>query len=184
MSDQYTGAVTRATLAQEDRRVEVLRGAYPVLAAIQEPAWLDVLERARTIQVPAGRLFLKAGDCCDGFVLLLEGAVRVYQLSNDGRTMTLYRVNPGEICILSLNSLIQKQPFTAFAETESAVYGLCITSQDFLTAMRVSEIFPVKCWLNWLNTIAIDGPGPGHGFQPPGHAPGLPARATVRACPC
>lgn len=55
--------------------------------------------------------------------------------------MTLYRVNPGEICILSLNSLIQKQPFTAFAETESAVYGLCITYQDFLTAMRVSEIF-------------------------------------------
>jgi CRP/FNR family transcriptional regulator len=120
---------------------EALQGSYPALAAIQDPAWLEVLERARTVQVPANTLFLKEGDNCEGFVLLLEGVVRIYQLAKDGRTVTLYRVNPGEICILSLNSLVQNQPFSAFAETESAVTGLGLSSKDFMTAMQSSEPF-------------------------------------------
>lgn len=120
---------------------EALRASYPELAEIREPAWLEILDRARSVQVPANTLFLNEGDNCDGFVLLLEGVVRVYQLAKDGRTVTLYRVNPGEICILSLNSLVQKQPFMAFAETESAVTGLGLSARDFMAAMRVSEPF-------------------------------------------
>lgn len=129
-------------LARESTRwSEALRSTYPALAEIQEPAWFEILERARSVHVPANTRFLKEGDHCDGFVLVLEGVVRIYQLAKDGRTVTLYRVNPGDICILSLNSLVQNQPFTAFAETESAVNGLGLSSRDFMTAMRVSESF-------------------------------------------
>jgi len=120
---------------------EVLQATYPALAEIQEPDWLEILARARPVHVPDNTLFLNEGDSCDGFVLILEGVVRIYQLAKDGRTVTLYRVNPGDICILSLNSLVQNQPFTAFAETESAVSGLGLSAQDFMSAMRVSESF-------------------------------------------
>lgn len=129
-------------LASESTRwSEALQSTYPALAEIREPAWLEILERARTVQVPANTRFLNEGDSCDGFVLVLEGVVRIYQLAKDGRTVTLYRVSPGDICILSLNSLVQNQPFTAFAETESVVRGLGLSSRDFMTAMRVSESF-------------------------------------------
>lgn len=141
MGDHPAGSASGAILPQSTYWSERLRNAYPALADIEEPAWLDILDRARPIKVPANTLFLKDGERCEGFVLLLEGVVRVYQLAKDGRTVTLYRVTPGGICILSLNSLIQTQPFTAFAETESAVSGLGISSRDFLTAMRLSESF-------------------------------------------
>jgi CRP/FNR family transcriptional regulator len=120
---------------------EAFQAAYPELAGIREPAWLEILARARPVHVPANTLFLKEGESCEGFVLLLEGVVRIYQLAQDGRSVTLYRVTPGEICILSLNSLVQQQPFSAFAETESEVMGLGLSSQDFMMAMRVSEVF-------------------------------------------
>jgi CRP/FNR family transcriptional regulator len=120
---------------------EALQATYPELAAIREPGWLEIIERARPVRVPANTRFLNEGDRCDGFVLVLEGVVRIYQLAKDGRSATLYRVHPGDICILSLNSLVQKQPFTAFAETESDVSGLGLSDQDFMRAMRVSESF-------------------------------------------
>lgn len=120
---------------------EALQAAYPELAGIQEPKWLEILARARNVQVPANTLFLHEGDSCDGFVLVLEGVVRIYQLAEDGRMVTLYRVTPGDICILSLNSLVQQQPFTAFAETEAEVRGLGLSAQDFMAALQVSESF-------------------------------------------
>lgn len=132
-----TGAGTPATAHWS----EVLQATYPALAEIRDPAWFDILERARPVHVPANTLFLNEGDNCDGFVLVLEGMVRIYQLAKDGRSVTLYRVTPGDICILSLNSLVQNQPFAAFAETESAVSGLGLSAQDFMLAMRCSESF-------------------------------------------
>lgn len=141
MNEHQQASKSGAIASEAARWSEALQSTYPALADIQEPAWLEILARARAVHVPANTLFLNEGDCCDGFVLVLEGVVRIYQLAKDGRTVTLYRVTPGDICILSLNSLVQKQPFSAFAETESAVSGLGLSAQDFMNAMRVSESF-------------------------------------------
>ena len=93
---------------------------YPDLAVDAQPQWLGILEKARKIEMPAGTILLTASEKCTDLMLLLEGSLRIYQLSEDGREMTLYRINPGDICMMSLSSLIHDRPFKANAESETA----------------------------------------------------------------
>ena len=71
-------------------------------------------------------------------MLLLDGTVRVYQDSADGREMTLYRINPGDVCLMSLNSLLHNKPFRANAKSETGVRMLMIDAKDFHSAIHFS----------------------------------------------
>ena len=63
------------------------------------------------IRVPAGQDVFGAGDTVDAIPLLISGIVRVYQIGETGREVTLYRFRPGESCVLTANSILTKQFF-------------------------------------------------------------------------
>ncbi|VAW67558.1 Transcriptional regulator, Crp/Fnr family, partial [hydrothermal vent metagenome] len=69
------------------------------------------------------------------------GTIRVYQAAEDGREKTLYRVEAGDLCILSLNSLLKNRSFNAIAVTESSIKVLVISSEGFKRSMNDSETF-------------------------------------------
>ena len=50
---------------------------------------------------------------CRGFPLVLEGEVKVSRHSGDGRSLELYRVVPGELCLVSSACLFRSQPLSA-----------------------------------------------------------------------
>ena len=78
-----------------------LVGAYPVLAA-WPPELLDAaLGDAAWLQVPATTRLFDEGQACQGFPLVLDGAVQVARGSPGGRQLELYRVTPGELCVVS-----------------------------------------------------------------------------------
>ncbi len=59
-----------------------------------------------SISVPAGTVLFEESAPCRGFPLVLEGEVRVARGTLGGRTLELYRVGPGELCVVSASSLI------------------------------------------------------------------------------
>lgn len=65
------------------------------------------------VQVPAGTTLFSADQPCAGFPLVLAGEVCVSRLSADGRALELYRVRPGELCLVSSASLFRAQPLSA-----------------------------------------------------------------------
>ena len=65
------------------------------------------------IQVPAGTELFSENAPCRGFPLVLEGEVKVSRHSGDGRSLELYRVVPGELCLVSSACLIRSQPLSA-----------------------------------------------------------------------
>ena len=115
--------------------------AYPQLAHVDEERWSSILVSSRYLKVPANQVLLEEGDLCQGFLLLLKGGVRVFQYAEDGRELTLYRLEPGDICIKSLNSLMTKMPFGAIAKTETEVQALALSPDQFHDAMSLSEGF-------------------------------------------
>ena len=121
--------------------VAELFNIYPDLAVDAAPEWRDLLNQSRKIQMPAGISLLNASDICTDLMLLLEGSIRIYQLAEDGREITLYRINPGDICMLSLSSLIHSQPFKANAESETHFSALVISSAGFQQGMAASPAF-------------------------------------------
>ena len=127
---------------------------YPDLAVDAQPKWLGILAKARKIELPAETALISAGDNCNDLMLLLEGSIRIYQLADDGREMTLYRINPGDICLMSLSSLIKSQPFKANAKSESRISALLISATEFHHAMNVSSAFRQRILTSFVNSFS------------------------------
>ncbi len=64
-------------------------------------------------RVGGDTLLFRELDPCQGFPLLLAGEVRVCRASANGRELELYRVQPGEMCLVSSASLFAGQPLSA-----------------------------------------------------------------------
>ncbi|MFA7415880.1 MAG: Crp/Fnr family transcriptional regulator [Rhizobium sp.] len=74
-------------------------------------------DMTRTI-VPPGTDILHPGDSVNGVYFVRSGAIRVYYIGLDGREGTLYWIQPGESCILALNSLFTEIPYPAWASAD------------------------------------------------------------------
>ncbi len=125
----------------ELNRFQQLNAMYPQLADIKDTTWLDVIEHARLLEAEPDTTLFSGTATCNNFMLILEGTVRIYQTAEDGREITLYRVEAGELCILSLNSLLKNKSFNAIATTESNVKALVISSENFKLIMNNIEAF-------------------------------------------
>lgn len=93
------------------------------------------------LQLPAGQTLIDPQTPCGVFMILLEGTVRIYQMDDNGREVTLYRIRPGDVCIMSLNSLMHNRPFKAYAVTEAETSALALTPDRFLEYMAESADF-------------------------------------------
>lgn len=99
-----------------------------------DPAFAPLAElaaRARPMRVPAGTRLFDAGQPCPGFPLVDEGSVSVSMLSPDGRRLELYRVEPGEVCVVSATCLFAHRVATATGEARTETALRVISPADF-----------------------------------------------------
>ena len=127
---------------------------YPDLGVDVPVEWLEILEQGRKIEMPAGISLLSDSDVCTDLMLLLEGCIRIYQVAEDGREMTLYRIHPGDICMMSLSSLVNNQPFRANAESETQLTALAISAEGFQEAMAASHAFRQRILSSLVNSVS------------------------------
>ncbi|MDX2475846.1 MAG: Crp/Fnr family transcriptional regulator, partial [Gammaproteobacteria bacterium] len=139
----------------ESRPLSVIRlhELYPDLACDQSADWLSILDNAQVINVPAKTTLATVGTSCTNFLILLNGTVRIFQNTEDGREMTLYRARPGDVCLLSLNSLIHDRPFHANAKSETNINVILFTAKDFHQAMKVSDAFRTLVLSSLVDTV-------------------------------
>ena len=88
-------------------------------------------ESATIVRVPEGRDVFVQGQRVESIPLLISGTVRVYQISETGREVTLYRFRPGESCVLTANAIMSEQSFPAIATVEEEAEAVMIPEQDF-----------------------------------------------------
>lgn len=85
-----------------------LLSRYPCLAGLS----LDA-EAIAILEVDPETALYDAGTPCPGFPLVLDGEIQVSRQSTDGRRLELYRVLPGELCIVSTAGLLSDRPLSA-----------------------------------------------------------------------
>lgn len=89
---------------------------YPALAQVQpSPAALGPV--IGPLDVPAEVVLFDENAPCQGFPMLLRGEIKVSRASGDGRSLELYRVVPGELCLVSSACLFRNQPLSAHGVT-------------------------------------------------------------------
>ena len=58
------------------------------------------------------------GNECTGVILVKSGSLRLYILSEDGKEITLYRLFPGDMCVLSASCVLNAITFDVFVDAE------------------------------------------------------------------
>ena len=55
---------------------------------------------------------------CSGLYIVKSGRLRLYMLSDEGKEITLYRLAPGDICMLSASCVLQSINFDVYVDAE------------------------------------------------------------------
>lgn len=87
-----------------------LLALYPMLATLDLAA---LLANTPVMQLPVGTLVFDENQPCQGFPLILTGSIRVIKAAASGRELQLYRVLPGESCILTSSCLLSHTRYQA-----------------------------------------------------------------------
>lgn len=124
---------------------EVLSNVFPEVSSIPDLANYQWQKKV----ISENEVLFQPGQTCDRFMLLGRGVVRVELQNPQSRSVVLYRIEPGQLCIHSLINLINDNiySFIAIAETDG---WFCWADKDkFQQWMKQSDRF--QRWI--LNNI-------------------------------
>ena len=96
---------------------------------------------AQTVHLPVGQMVFRRGDPCQGYLLMVAGCVRVQVVSEGGRDVVLYRVNPGESCVITTSCLISHENYPAEGIVEEDATALVFSQSVFEHGLAISDVF-------------------------------------------
>ncbi len=114
---------------------------FPDLAALPAEDRRLLSERALRITLPAGTTIFAPGITAENFILVLDGTVRVQQVSPGGREIVLYRVTGGETCVMTTACLLSGKAVSAEGIAETDVHAVALPKAAFETALARSPGF-------------------------------------------
>ncbi len=97
-------------------RAELL-AAYPCLAEVPADELDAALAATPIVDVPRGAMLFREGDPCRAFPFVLDGEILVARGNPAGRSIELYRVGRGEVCLLSTSCAFSTVLLAAHART-------------------------------------------------------------------
>jgi CRP/FNR family transcriptional regulator len=112
----------------------------------QQPGWIDdfpglkrlsadlldaLARNSAVVTLPAGSRIYGPGHAPESYLLLLDGSIRVQQVSESGREIVLYRVSAGESCALTTACLMGYEDYPAEAIAETDIRAVAIPRATF-----------------------------------------------------
>lgn len=114
---------------------------YPMLAELPTSLQEDLMRNAMAANMPAGQIVFDELQSCQGFPLLLSGSIRVIKAAPNGRELQLYRVGPGDSCILTSSCLLGKTEYHARGIVENDSALVILPPDLFRKLVSASESF-------------------------------------------
>lgn len=105
--------------------------SFPGLLALAPSDRTLLVEQSAIVMVPKDTVIFGPGKKPDHLLLLLQGTVRVQQISDKGREIVLYRVRSGESCVLTTACLLAQEDYSARGIAETNVQAAAIPLKVF-----------------------------------------------------
>jgi len=93
------------------------------------------------VRVKSGTQIFAPGQTADNLWLLLDGTVKVQQISETGREVFLYRVHAGESCVLTTACMLAFEDYAAEGTAETDVEAVAIPRETFDRLVAKSPVF-------------------------------------------
>ncbi len=115
--------------------------AFPGLRALEADVAKPLIETSKVVRLPASTRIFGPGQAPEAYLLLLDGTVRVQQVSETGREIVLYRVSAGESCALTTACLMGYEEYQAEGIAETDVEAVAIPRTTFDDLIARSQTF-------------------------------------------
>lgn len=115
--------------------------SFPGLAGLDDLSRRLVESRGVRVRLPAGATAFKSGADCPAYLWVASGVVRVQLHAESGREIVLYRVAPGESCVLTTSNLFTHETYAADGICETDVEAVALPAAVFRELLGRSEAF-------------------------------------------
>ncbi len=95
----------------------LLRSSFPFWAKLSNDDKTDLMNGAGCAEFDKGQT-IHNGTVCTGIIFVKTGCLRVYILSEEGKEITLYRIFPGDVCVLSASCIMDSINFEVQVDAE------------------------------------------------------------------
>jgi len=103
------------------------------LPNITDPNLLHaLLEHGHIHEFQSGKIITEPGQFIKMVPIVLEGAIKILRMDEDGKELFLYHLEPGETCALSLTCCSASKPseIKAIAEEKTIILGIPIDKHE------------------------------------------------------
>jgi len=131
---------------QNQEKTELFKKTFPFWDIMNETDKETFLRSSYELKIPAGTN-IHNGNECTGVILIKSGSLRLYLLSDEGKEITLYRLFPGDMCILSASCVLSSITFDVFVDSEEnsecVVVGGC-AYENLSARLPEAKIFALE----------------------------------------
>ncbi len=122
---------------------------FPPLLHLEQSARDLLAKSTRVVEAPVGTVGYREGGPCGAYVMRLAGQSRVYKMSSGGREILLYRVGPGETCVITTTCLLGNSDYPASTVVEEPIRDVIIPAAAFNQLMVDSKVFRTFVMTNY-----------------------------------
>jgi len=98
--------------------ITFLKSKFDFISRLSQAEQEELFANTSQISYKKGHNIHSAENDCIGVLLVKSGELRAYILSEGGKEATLYRLYPGDVCILSASCLMHNITFDVFIDAE------------------------------------------------------------------
>lgn len=124
-----------------DAEFSRLLALYPIIGRLAPGLQATLRTDLRPVQAPAGRMLFDLDSACSLFLLLAGGSIRVVKPAASGREILLYRLQPGDSCILTVSCLLGHASYPARGLVEQELVAYAISEPLFHRLLGESAPF-------------------------------------------
>lgn len=114
---------------------------FPGLSRLEPNTKSLLVQRSTIVSLPEKTVIFGPGNSPENMLFLLDGTVRVQQVSDTGHEIVLYRINAGESCVLTTACLLAYDDYSAEGVAESEVQAAAVPRQVFDDLVAQSPSF-------------------------------------------
>ena len=114
---------------------------FPGLSRLDPETKKLLLSRSTIIEVPEGTTIFGPGKSPENMLFLLDGTVRVQQVSDTGHEIVLYRIQAGQSCVLTTACLLAYEDYSAEGISETPVQAAAVPRDVFDDLVAQSKAF-------------------------------------------
>lgn len=118
-------------LLLDAKDIELLKTTFPFWDRLSDDEIDLLISGTRPVAYKQGGHIHSPTNQCVGVLLVKSGELRTYILSKGGKEITLFRLNKGEVCVLSASCLISSITFDVFIDAQQDMQVLHIDSAVF-----------------------------------------------------